>query len=438
MSTYLIFFGKSQDFTTCYYDRDNPIHDFNSVIKDFDLLESKIFTVDDLKNKEILSRYFFTAQGKNYCLLKLYSFAQAYSGNRIAGSIYGVGLLSDKAINFSKNNLELLRVAKDNFAKLSLDGAKFNKSNFKEDTDRIWKAIVSNNDGNLIVKISTSPLRINGSGGQVSFFVKDLFADALKLNDRVSNQDSVYFSEDLEHLKRTQNKWGKESFPIHWEQNNQFVPYKEPEIALQSDSPNGKLGVGNSKGTSNNDISKLKAELADRQYANRNLQQDLEKLKDKHKLFNYIIYGLSCLILTLLLYIIFISRDSKEEVVIQSTVPKENLAQRALQHPDPISVLLTDIKSVDIGIDFLKSVQFIYSFDVNKSVVDSSKFHKQFLSIQNTAKKNKIRIDNIKNIYLSKCDKLRAIEPVEPLPISSPQQKSETLEKGKPEKNKPN
>ena len=86
----------------------------------------------------------------------------------------------------------------------------------------------------------------------------------------------------------------------------------------------------------------------------------------------------------------------------------------------------------------MKSVQFIYSFDVNKSVVDSSKFHKQFLSIQNTAKKNKIRIDNIKNIYLSKCDKLRAIEPVEPLPISSPQQKSETLEKGKPEKNKPN
>ena len=102
MSTYLIFFGKSQDFTTCYYDRDNPIHDFNSVIKDFDLLESKIFTVDDLKNKEILSRYFFTAQGKNYCLLKLYSFAQAYSGNRIAGSIYGVGLLSDKAIIFPK------------------------------------------------------------------------------------------------------------------------------------------------------------------------------------------------------------------------------------------------------------------------------------------------------------------------------------------------
>ena len=280
MSTYLIFFGKSQDFTTCYYDRDSPIHDFNTVIKDFDLLESKIFTVDDLKNKEILSRYFFTAQRKSYCLLKLYSFAQAFSGNRIAGSIYGVGILCDKAIDFSKKNTELLRVAKDNFAKLSLDGAKFKKSNFKEETDRIWKAIVLNSDGNLFDKIATSPLKINKSESQVSYFVKDLFSDAIKLNDRISNLDAVYFSEDLEHLKRTQNKWGKETFPIYWEQNNQFVSYKETVVDQKSKSVHNVPGNDYSKSQDTN-LSKLRADLSEYQFINQNHQHVLKKLKGR-------------------------------------------------------------------------------------------------------------------------------------------------------------
>lgn len=436
MSTYLIFFGKSQDFTTCYYDRDNPILDFNAVIKDFDLLESKIFTVDDIKNKEILSRYFFTTQGKSYCLLKLYSFAQAYSGNRIAGSIYGVGLLADKAINFSRNNLELLRVAKDNFAKLSLDGAKFNKSNFKDDTDRIWKAIVSNNDGNLLDKIATSPLRINGSGGQVSFFVKDLFPDAVKLNDRIFNQDAVYFSEDLEHLKRTQSKWGKESFPIYWEQNNEFVPYKEPVVEQKPQSAPVLQGSDNSK-SQVNDIAKLRADLSDSQYNNRNLQHDLEKLKEKHKLFTYIVYGLSCLIILLLLYIIFFSGGSKEEVVIQDPTPQDNFVQKQEQRPDPISIFLTDDKSVDSGIVFLKSVQFIYSYDVKNSVADSSKFHKQFQSIQNIAVTNKILIDNITEVYLSKSKALKNTVSSETRPII-PADRSKKPVIEKKQKQKPN
>lgn len=434
MSAYIIFFGKSQDFTTCYYDRNNPIHDFNPVIKDFDLLESKIFTVDDIKNKEILSRYFFTAQGKSYCLLKLYSFAQAYSGNRIAGSIYGVGLLSDNAIHLSKNNLELLRVAKDNFAKLSLDGVKFNKSDFKDDTDRIWKAIVSNNDGNLLDKIATSPLRINGSGGQVSFFVKDLFSDAVKLNDRISNQDSVYLSEDLEHLKRTQNKWGKESFPIYWEQNNQFVPYKEPVVEQKPQSVPGVLGSDNSKHQVN-DIAKLRADLSDSHYNNHNLQQDLEILKVKQRLFTYVIYGLSGLIILILLYIIFFSGASKKEVVIQAQTPSENFVQKQEQHPDPISIFLTDDKSVDSGIVFLKSVQFIYSFDVKKSAADSSKFHKQFQTVQYIALDNKILIDNITEIYLSKSEELKNTVAEETIPIILDQRSKKSLIEKKQKKN---
>ena len=108
MSMYLVFFGKSQDFTIRYYDHEQPIEDFDNIIKDFDLLESKVFTVDDIKNKEILSRYFFRIQNRNFCLLKLYSFAQAYNGNRIAGSIFGVGLLSENAIELNGANFDLI------------------------------------------------------------------------------------------------------------------------------------------------------------------------------------------------------------------------------------------------------------------------------------------------------------------------------------------
>ena len=406
MGMYIIFFGKSQDFTTCYYDRNHPIRDFNSIIKDFDLLESKTFTVDDIKNKEILSRYNFTSQGQDYCLLKLYSFAQAFSGNRIAGSIYGVGLLSDKAIAFTKENLGLLRAAKDNFAKLSLDGVKFNKSNFQDDSDRIWKAIVSNNDVNLLDKVATSSLITHSGSGQVSFFVKNLFSDAITLNDRIANQDVVYFSEDLEHLKRTQNKWGKDSFPIYWEQGNQYVPYKEPVIAQQQQTSTNSVNGDISRDTGQNDIAKLRAELADSNYTNRNLQLDVQDLKDKQKSLIYILYGLSGLILLLLLYIMFFSGSSKKEVALQSPVVKE-VAVQDIQVGDPISVFLANGNTVDSGLVFFKAIQYIYSFDVKKSVSDSNKFHHHFEKVQNSALENNIDIENIQEVYIAKCEALK-------------------------------
>lgn len=394
MSMYIIFFGKSQDFTTCYYDRDKPIHDFNSVIKDFDLLESRIFTVDDIKNKEILSRYYFTTQSKDYCLLKLYSFAQAYSGNRIAGSIYGVGLLSDNAIIFSENNLELLRAAKNNFAKLALDGVKFNKSNFRTDTDRIWKAIVSKEDGNLLDNITTSPLSINGSDGPVSFFVTNLFSDAIKLNHRISNQITVYLSEDLEHLKRTQNKWGKESFPIYWEQSDKFIPYKEPIVEQKKQPVPVELPA--------NDLAKLRAELSDSKYINRNLQSDLDKLKDKHKLFTYIMYGLLGLLLFLLLFIIFFSGDSKKEDVSQSPPSSENLAHKQEKRAEPVNVSLTKEESLDTGIIYIEHGKFVYSIDIQKSFVKSSDLDKKFIKIQDSVQSKTILNDNITQIYIRK------------------------------------
>jgi hypothetical protein len=405
MSMYIVFFGKSQDFTSCFYDRTNPIRDFNVVLKDFDLLESKTFTVDDIKNKEILSRYYFRAHGKSYSLLKLYSFAQAYSGNRIAGSIYGVGLLSEDAIQLTIENLSLLRAAKDKFANLSLDGFKFNKSDFHEDSDRIWNAIVSNSNGNLLDKVKTANLKINNNGGQVAFYVNDLFSDAVKLNDRIDSQDYVYFSEDLEHLKRTQEKWGKEAFPIYWEQNNQFIIYKEPEIVHKHQVINGKSSKNISSVSSGEDVGKLKAMLSDCQYRNLHLEQDMENLSYRFKLLTYIIYGLSFFTLILLLYIAFFSgtEEKKEPLPIPPNIEYSKSSQRF----DPISVFLEDIRSVDSGIVFLESIRFVYLFDAVRSFGDSLIFHSKFQHIQNVAENKQIMIDNIREVYLSKCSDLK-------------------------------
>jgi hypothetical protein len=424
MSTYLVFFGKSQDFTIRFYDRNNPIDDFNSVIKDFDFLESKIFTVDDIKNKEILSRHSLTTQGKSFCLIKLYSFAQAFSGNRIAGSIYGVALLSDKLIDFTKENLALLRAAKDNFAKLSLDGAKFNKSNFKDDTDRIWKAIITNNNRNLLDSIDTSALRINFSNGQVAFFVKNLFEDSIKLNSRISNQDIIYLSEDLEHLKRTQNKWGKDSFPFYWEQNNQYVIYKEPEVPKKQESTFPNTDATSLSG--NNDIGKLKTELEDHKYNNRNLNHDLDKIRYKQKTLTKIIYGLTGLIILLLLYIVFFSNTNKE-VVIGPSPPVEAPQPPINQTHDSFSVFLSDSLSVERGLFFLKECEFIYSFNIKKSFADSLKFKKAFQAIQKEAIRSNINIENIESEYILKISEINRISIVnkEKTTLSKPTPKEE-------------
>jgi hypothetical protein len=333
----------------------------------------------------------------------LYSFAQAFSGNRIAGSIYGVALLSDKLIDFTKDNLALLRAAKDNFAKLSLDGVKFNKSNFQDDTDRIWKAIVTNNNGNLLDSIDTSALRINNSNGQVAFFVKNLFEDSIKLNSRISNQDIIYLSEDLEHLKRTQNKWGKDSFPVYWEQNNQYVIYKEPEVPKKQESaiPN----TDATKLSSNNDIGKLKAELEDFKYKNRNLNHDLEQIRYKQKTLTKIIYGLTGLIVLSLLYIIFFSNTNKE-VVIEPTPPVEFPQPPINQKHDSFSVFLSDSLSVESGLIFLKECKFIYSFNVKKSFADSLKLKKAFQAIQKEAIRSNLNIKDVESEYTLKISEM--------------------------------
>jgi hypothetical protein len=211
MKTYLIFFGKSQDFIFYAFDESNRINNFDTVIKDFDKLESEVLTVDEDAREEILSKYIFEKDGKFYSLLKLYSLAQANQGARIAGSIYGVALLSEgRDIKISKNNIDILTGSKDKFAKASLDGLKFNKTNFYDDVKEVWKALINHKKGNLLAGIE-----FNNFGSElafrelktVAFYVNDILNDSISLNDEILNANQLYFSSNINHLKRTKGKY---------------------------------------------------------------------------------------------------------------------------------------------------------------------------------------------------------------------------------------
>jgi hypothetical protein len=393
---YIVFFGKSQDFISCYYDRNGQVADFSSIIRDFSLLESKVFTVDDIKNKEILSRKFFTVQGKGYCLVKLYSLAQAMNGARIAGSIYGVGLISDRAIDFSKENLDLLRAAKDNFAKLSLDGLKFNKSNFKSDTDKIWENLTLGPNGNLLDKVSTFDLVVNGSQGQTVFFAKNLFEDAIKLNQRILKKDTVYLSEDLDHLKRTQQKWGKDQFPIYHEENGEFVPYKEGARVVppnpQPTVPGTRLNV-----STGGDESKLRSALDDAHYANKCLEEDLARLKQKQKRTALIVYGLSALVFILFLLLFFF-----EKIFLSEDPPQP--APVALENP--IDQIWQDSASRMEMVDFIENISFIYYLDNRGAEVDTITLIEKYQEIAAFSSQFNFDIKNVREKFLEQKKKI--------------------------------
>lgn len=268
METYLIFFGKSQDFTFYAFDKSKEIENFDKVIKDFEELESKVFTTDDIGNKQILAKYVFNENGRKFSLLKLYSLAQAYNGNRIDGSTYGVALLSTNDIAIEENNIEILNTVKSNFANLTLSGLKFKKSDFFKEAKLIWEALVNHHNGNYLEKISYNnsfPEELNNKVN--AFWVKDLSHQPVELNNHIIRISRLYFSEDLEHLKRTQERRGKEVFPIYYKDNNSYILFREkPEgrkiHKTEADgTTNLKIEIGNLKrelSESRSSFSKLK------------------------------------------------------------------------------------------------------------------------------------------------------------------------------------
>jgi hypothetical protein len=287
MKTYLFFFGKSQDFTFEVFDEFGKVNDFNKIIKDFDLLESEYFNIDDINNTSIIAKYNFVSNaGVKFSMLKLYSLAQAVSGNRIEGSIYGVALLSERDLSFSETNLSLLKQAKDEFAKLSLAGLKFNKSNFSEDANAIWNAIVNSEAGNYFRLLSYGQnIQISNNRLPRAYFVNSIFDTSHNFDNQMGLTQRLYVSNDIDHLKRMQLKWGN-SFPVFikssagWE-SSKPKSSTEDRITRESLPPES------------SDMKSLKIQLSDLQYEYSQLELEAkEKIKNhksKTKLFKFII-----------------------------------------------------------------------------------------------------------------------------------------------------
>lgn len=395
MKNYLAFFGSSEGFTSYIFDSEGITNDFKTSIEERGLLESSVFTTDDTQNKEILARYIFKADGQVYSLLKLYSFAQAANISRIDGCTFGVALISNGLVKISKSNLDLLRAAKDHFTKLSLNGLKFNKSDFKDDVSRIWAAIVNNNNVNLLEQIQLDALVINNNNATpVSFYVKNLFSDAERLHSKVSKQDVVYFSEDFNHLKRNQNKLGKDTFPIYLEQNNSYIKYVEPEIRKPIENrPNEKpVNGGNSEKNK-----KENAPQIDYKKINEKLQSDILRLKGKNKKLKYITYILLIGILVQIIWSVFFSNKSDDQEYVTNIGTRDTIY---LNNKKPLEYFLANNNVADSAIEILESSKYIFSFDINKQIKDTAVLKSHWFNLSRRANFYQLDISKVNTYFI--------------------------------------
>jgi len=321
MANYLFFFGKSQDFTAYAFDQNDYIADFNSVIKNFDLLESQYFNIDEINNGEIIAKYIFNdANGKRYSLIKLYEFAQALDGNRIAGSSFGVALLSDVNLVIGPENYNILRAAKDNFSKLCIQNSKFTKSDFLADVHKIWKALANNEQGNLISAYKTTPFKSQQSeNSALGVLINDPKQILNHAEVNALDYGKIYYTTDLEHLKRAYNKWGN-LFKIYAFEQNKIVPYKEPKPIIESSSNSTTVSSQPNNGPKSIDhlkIVDLESEIA---YLKNTLKTNEQTVK-KYKLM-----FVSALVLCLILMLSFLLRSpAKKSADIPPSAPVQKI-----------------------------------------------------------------------------------------------------------------
>lgn len=403
MKTYLIFFGKSQYFTTHAFDNTDYIEDFNTVIKDFDLLESKMFTVDGVENKEMLAKYNFTAKdGKKYSLLKLYSFAQAFSGDRIAGSIYGVALLSEGDISFSKINFTILTSAKNNFAKLSLNGLKFRSSDFYEEAYKIWNAFINHKEGNYLDKVTYTNRNIsNANFGTKGFYVKSMFEDSLELDKQMNAASRIYISEDLAHLKRVHSQRGND-FKIYAKTSNGYEIYQEPKpIVVPKVSIPEK---SNLTSTASEEL-KLNNKISDLEEENDELFKKASYYKKKSKnIFLQLGTVASILFLTTITFF-FTSNfwsDKKPSPINETdnTIIEEPIT--TVRNTINFDDILADTSRMDSLIAFAKASKYITAFEPEISWKDSLNLEKNYKSVKKKSVFLEIDITILDNQYASK------------------------------------
>ena len=411
MKTYLIFFGKSQYFTTHAFDNSDYIEDFNTVIKDFDLLESKIFTVDGVENKEMLAKYNFTSKnGKKYSLLKLYSFAQAFSGDRISGSIYGVALLSEGDISLSKINFTILTSAKNNFAKLCLNGLKFKSSDFYEEAYKIWSAFINHKEGNYLDKVTFTNRNIsNDNLGTKGFYVKNMFEDSLELDKQMNTASRIYISEDLAHLKRVHSLRGND-FKIYAKTKNGYEIYQEPKPI---EPPKVNIPQKNNLSPSTtSEEQKLIHKISDLEEENDELYRKASFYKKKSRK-TFLNLGVLSSILFLTTITFFFTSDFFSDKKVNSVPYADETGFEESETVNNGKINLDTILGNSISIDsliaFAKDVKFVSSFEPKISFNDSLFFKKKYKSIKGKSNYLKIDISQLDVLYNSKKLKLDSV-----------------------------
>ena len=411
MRTYLLFFGKSQDFTTHAFDNSDYIEDFNSVIKDFDLLESKIFTVDSAENKDMLAKYYFTAKdGKKYSLLKLYSFAQAFSGDRISGSIYGVALLSEGDISISKSNLNILNSTKNNFAKLCLNGLKFKSSDFFDDVNKIWNAVINHKEGNYLDKVTFTNRNIsNANTGTKGFYVNNMFEDSLELDKQMNTASRIYISEDLAHLKRVHSLRGND-FKIYAKTKNGYEIYQEPKPI---ESPKVNIPEKNNLSPSTtSEEQKSKHKISDLEEENDELYKKASYYKKKNRK-TFINLGVLASILFVTTITFFFTSDFSSD---KKNNPDTYSDETGFEESETINngkinldTILGNSNNIDSLKTLIEDIKFASSFDPKISFSDSLLFRKKYKSIKGKSDYLKIDISQLDVLYNSKKLKLDSI-----------------------------
>jgi hypothetical protein len=202
MKNYLLFFGKSSDFTTYAFNESGLVKDFNkNIFKDFDLLETRFLVNDQLDNKIALAKYNFEYNGLKYSMLKIYGCAMAMNSDRISGSSYGVAFISELEISLSKENINLLNSVRLKFKELVIENNRFVETSFLHFVEQIWSVFNESNYFRKIQAIGTPIVSANSTPR--SFHIENFDDLEIVGSDQIKFSSKIYFTTDLEHLQRS-------------------------------------------------------------------------------------------------------------------------------------------------------------------------------------------------------------------------------------------
>lgn len=227
MENYLIFFGKSSDFTTYAFNENGYIPNFEkNVFKDFDLLETRFLINDQLDNEITIAKYNFEYLCNSYSLLKSYGCAMAKNADRVGGSSYGVAFVSRNDIKLTKENIDLLNSVRSKFKELVIENNRFTETDFLEFVEPIWQVFKKAKYFNKI-EVNNIPY-VSDNSRPIPFFIEN-FIELEEITKKLFEKSSrLYFTTDLEHIKRSIKYYGG-GISIYTILNGQAINYTELE-----------------------------------------------------------------------------------------------------------------------------------------------------------------------------------------------------------------